>query len=319
MRGIFSKFSRHPKLSVIVVVYDMAREAPRTLQSLSTSYQMGVSADDYEIIVMDNGSPTPLGEQVVQAFGPNVRYVYIEDAQKSPGAAINQGAALSRGDWISVCIDGARMVTPGLMRSTLRAFSAYDDPTVATLGWHLGTEPQQRSVSKGYTKEVEDELLRSIGWPHDGYRLFEIGCLGGSAKEGCFRAIAESNTVAVRKRTFDALGGYDTRFDLPGGGLINLDFFRRSCERPGSQLVVLLGEGSFHQLHGGVSTNISNEVLGGKFKLWADHYEKIRGKPWRTDEFPAEYLGKIPVQAMKYIAWSCDVKLSATMPSDAGE
>ena len=201
------------------------------------------------------------------------------------------------------------MVTPGLIRSTLHAFRTYADPTVASLGWHLGPEPQQRSIRNGYTKEVEDDLLQSIGWPGNGYRLFEIGCLGESAREGCFRPIAESNTIAVRRATFDRLGGYDAGFDMPGGGLINLDFFRRCCERPEGQLVILPGEGSFHQLHGGVSTNVSPEALHAKFKEWAAHYEKLRGKPWQVDEYATEYFGVIPTQALEYIARSSDMRI----------
>ena len=51
--------SRRPSLSVVVVAYDMARELPRTLRSLAPDYQQGIAADDYEVVVVDNGSPTP--------------------------------------------------------------------------------------------------------------------------------------------------------------------------------------------------------------------------------------------------------------------
>jgi hypothetical protein len=40
-------------LSVIVVFRDMAREAPRTLFTLSPQYQCGVDSDDYEVIAVD--------------------------------------------------------------------------------------------------------------------------------------------------------------------------------------------------------------------------------------------------------------------------
>ena len=45
-----------PALSVVVVVYDMAREAPRTLHSLSRRYQQGGAELDYEVIVVDDSS-----------------------------------------------------------------------------------------------------------------------------------------------------------------------------------------------------------------------------------------------------------------------
>ena len=303
------RFLRRPKLSVVVVVYDMGREAPRTLHSLSTAYQRGVSEDDYEVIVVDNGSPIPLGKKTVERFGKSFRYIYIQDASPSPAAAVNVGVKLSRGDYVCIAIDGARILTPGLVGTTLRAFRAYDDPTVVTLGWHLGPEPQQRSVKNGYTREVEDTLLNKIKWPEDGYRLFEIGCLGGSSKYGCFRPISESNTITVNRDVFDLLGGYDTRFDLPGGGLVNLDFFRRACERRGSHLVVFPGEGSFHQLHCGASTNIPSEELDTRFKEWTEQYSGIRSIPWEMPEQHPEYLGVIPLPALPYIVWSANQRL----------
>ena len=46
----------NPRLSVIVIGYNMARELPRTVRSLSAALQRDISADDYEVIVIDNGS-----------------------------------------------------------------------------------------------------------------------------------------------------------------------------------------------------------------------------------------------------------------------
>ena len=48
-----------PGLSVVVVVYNIPREAPRTLFSLSAAdYQRGIDRDEYEIIVVDNAAST---------------------------------------------------------------------------------------------------------------------------------------------------------------------------------------------------------------------------------------------------------------------
>ena len=49
-----------PKLSIVVATYRMQREAPRTTASLLPPLQRGVNDLDYEIIVVDNGSPEPL-------------------------------------------------------------------------------------------------------------------------------------------------------------------------------------------------------------------------------------------------------------------
>ncbi|NDD63778.1 MAG: hypothetical protein EBZ36_07345, partial [Acidobacteria bacterium] len=39
----------------------MAREAPRTILSALPPYQKNVTASDYEVIVVDNGSTEPPG------------------------------------------------------------------------------------------------------------------------------------------------------------------------------------------------------------------------------------------------------------------
>ena len=279
-------FRHGPKLSLVVVVYDMGREAPRTLRSLSIPYQTGISADDYEVIVMDNGSPTPLSESVVREFGPQFRYHYVQHALPSPAAALNQGVALARGKYVGLFIDGARLTSPGLLTRALQAFELYKDPIVATLAWHLGPELQQKSVQKGYDKIGEDRLLESIGWPQDGYRLFEISVLAASSYKGYAAAPSESNALFLERRTYKKLGGFDPAFDLPGGGLLNLDFFIRCLERD-SPLVMLFGEGTFHQLHGGASTGTPVD----RFPQWAAQYARIRGKEWKHPEKPMRYLG----------------------------
>ena len=47
---LVESLERKPKVSVVVVVYNMPREARRTLHSLSAEYQRHIDADDYEVI-----------------------------------------------------------------------------------------------------------------------------------------------------------------------------------------------------------------------------------------------------------------------------
>lgn len=308
--------SRRPRLSVVVVIYDMAREAVRTLQSLSPAYQVGIAEHEYEVILVDNGSPTPLGEDTVRRFGKHFHYHYIKDASPSPAAAVNFGVERSRADILNIMIDGARIVTPGLLHYCLLAFKACEDPTVTALGWHLGPDRQQRSVLKGYSKQVEDGLLAGIDWPKRGYDLFTISSLGGSSRDGCFSAIAESNTIGISRKAFDSLNGYDTAFNIPGGGLVNLDFYKRCTERPDTRLVCLIGEASFHQLHGGASTGLTQDQLDKKFAAWAENYKQIRGIPWQPPKRPTDYLGAIGPEVLPHLAWSANHRLEMIAESN---
>lgn len=123
---------------------------------------------------------------------------------------------------------------------------------------------------------MEDRRLGSIDWFRSGYRLFEISSWGGSNPYGWLGPIAESNFIFLSKQLFAELGGYDEAFVMLGGGLVNLDFFKRAVETPGVQSVYLFGEGCFHQVHGGVT---SGEVKGGyTFNQLDEECRKLRGQ-----------------------------------------
>lgn len=286
-----------PVLSVIVAFHNMTREAPRTLFTLSPGYQRGVTDADYEVLAVDVGSREPLEPDLVVGFGPNFR-LHRAPPAPSPAAAINQAARMARGDAIAVCIDGARMLSPGIIRLMLTAFRAYPDPIVATLAWHLGPKPQNESLQDGYNQALEDRLLETVNWRADGYELFNISSLAGSSSQGWFRPIAESNCLAVRRPAWERLGGLDERFRLPGGGYVNLDFYRQACEQL-NQLVILLGEGTFHQFHGGVATNVPKTSHPGK--SFQDEYLAIRGRPFASPTRPADYLGGITTHAARFL------------------
>jgi glycosyltransferase involved in cell wall biosynthesis len=279
------------KLSVVVCVYNMRREAPRTLRSLQASYQRRIDARDYEVIVVENGSTDPLDAAEVRALGDNFSYHFIRDASPSPAAAINFAIARARGEVIAVMIDGARICTPGLLANALRAVAMHERAIVATLGFYLGHAYQRFAMLHGYDRKAEDALLDSIGWPADGYRLFEIGVLDESSH--VFVALAESNALFLRRELWAELGGFDERFDQPGGGLVNLDTFYRACELPETELIIQLGEGTFHQLHGGVATNTVMEEFEPKLAEWKAHYRALRGREFDTHPRQRRYFGTI--------------------------
>ena len=295
-----------PKLSVIIVVYDMAREAARTLHSLSAEYQRNAAAEDYEVIVVDNGSPVPFAEENVQKHGGSFRYLYLDDPPPSPAFAVNLGVRQSSGENVGIMVDGARIVTPGLIENALTALSAFRRPVVSTIAFHLGPDVQNRSIAEGYDRKTEDRLLDSIGWPGDGYRLFEVAALAGSSSEGWFGPLAESNCVCMPRSLFEELGGFDERFAQPGGGFVNLDFYARACALPDSQLVMLLGEATFHQLHGGTITNLGADDQHRRLVELEDQYEEIVGRRFVKPARKPVFLGSIPPPALPWIERSLD-------------
>jgi len=279
-----------PLISVIIIAYNMAREIPRTVQSFLPPYQQDIDFEDIEIIVLENGSSLPIDPDIVRDWPTCVRYINVESPQPSPAKALNDGVAMARGEWVCPVIDGARMITPGVFKRAHELIHAHDNPIIATTGYHLGDKPQQENVLLGYNQEVEDQLLESIGWPNNPYDLFKISSLGESAKKSWFGAVAESNVLVLKRSFYNTLGGYDEKFDIAGGGLVNLDFFKRFVEHDDSQYVMLLGEGSFHQYHGGVTTSrsvglpsLENESKT-TWDIYAEQYLGIRGEPYHVPQ-----------------------------------
>ena len=280
-------------LSVVVVMYDMAREAERTLRSLSRSYQRGVEDLDYEVIVVENGTDPEcaLSAEQVASFGAEFRYVSLgEDADPSPSSALNRGIALSRGRRLALMIDGAHVLTPGVLRQAMVGLDAYAPAVVAVQPWYVGPGQQGEAMRDGYDQDLEDHLFDNIGWPGDGYRLFEIGHFQGD--RDWLDGLWESNCLVVPRSLLEQVGGFDEGFDTPGGGFTNLDLYERLGAAPGVQIVSLLGEGSFHQVHGGTTTNVSDQdERRARVFSYGARYAELRGRPFSGPEKLIHYVG----------------------------
>ena len=289
-----------PAISFVIVAYNMKREIVRTLYTLDASYQKEVDSDQYEVIVVDNGSSEPLNlRDLRQYFSGVLRLVRLPKTSASPVGAVNRGVAMARSSRVAVMVDGARMLSPGVVRGFLDAFRLFRAPFVYTLGWHLGDEPQNFSMIKGYDQIVEDRLLESFNWRGNGYELFEHSSLALSCRSGWFSPISESNCFAIKRRDFQSLGGFDERFQAPGGGLVNLDFFRQAVTNPKLRPMLLLGEGSFHQFHGGVATNVRREEH--PFEQFQQEYRSIRGSSYQVPDYSPVYFGSLSEYSRQFL------------------
>ena len=279
------------KISVVVNFYNMQREAKRTLFSLTEEYQRGISKEDYEVIVVDNGSSEPLDKSWVESLSPNFRYVYFDAVNPSPCLAINHAAQMSQNELLMVCIDGARILSPGILSLTRLAGRVSQHPFIYTMAMHIGSNTQNELLLEGYNQEIEDSLISEIDWQSNGYRLFTKSTVAKSSGAGFFSPLAESNCCALRRSDYFEFGGLNEGFISRGGGLANHDLFNKAHLSDQITPIMLLGEATFHQFHGGVATNVALE--NHPWAEFADEYKEVNAKQFELIYRPPLYLGEI--------------------------
>lgn len=283
-------------LSVIVCFYNNRREAKNTLHSLTRQYQHGGEDIDYEVIVIDHGSSFPLSESEVASYGKEFKYFYVKNAPVSPVMAINNAVRNALGEKIIVMIDGAHIITPGVFKFNLDAHQLSTSPFIVTPSFHLGPKMQNDSVLEGYNQDIEDHLLDKAGWKNNGYRLFHTTQAFSDGGNGWFGNLFESGCFGMNKDDFLRLGGFNENFISPGGGLVNLDFFKICMEDLSLDFFMLISEASFHQYHGGVASNTPWE--NHPWKRFHEEYKNIRGKEYERSFREAFFLGSFKSDAI---------------------
>jgi len=110
----------------------------------------------------------------------------------------------------------------------------------------------------------------------------------------------ESNCLFASRRNWDRVGGADERFQLAGGGALNLALYRRLALLPETVLFVLPGEGSFHQVHGGVTTTPSGDH-NERMETQRRELDELLGEPFRAPRIAPILLGTVTGNALEFL------------------
>jgi len=321
---------RSVELSLVVVAFDMADQLANTVESLAR--QEGLGPGRIELILVDNGSNPGVDDALTAAFGGESRVLKIEDAGVSPASGVNRGIAASTGRHVGLIVDGARMASPGLCGWALRGLNLASRCVVTAPAFLLGADgadgaaggaggggadgaaggggadgDRRGTTGRGgtpaaRTPDADAELLDRIDWRSDPRRLFGASRLAPSSGRGLFGPMGESSSLFMARELWDELGGVDEGFASPGGGLMNHDLYLRACALPESELVVLLGEGTFHQAHGGVASSAPGDARSA-FKA---EYERLRGRSHRPPTRAPVYLGTVPREFLVHVEHSLE-------------
>jgi hypothetical protein len=281
--------TNQPKLSIIVVAHNMPVQALNTLYSLSERYQRDVSSEDYEVLVVENDSGNNLDRDAVVKLGENFHYQLRQDPGVSPAPAINEALSRCRGDYVGLLIDGARMLTPRVIKYALQALSV-PNAVVAVPGYYLTEQgmgmPGQTGPEPQAILAHEKSVLAQNAWRENGYQLFRHARFSNGNRHGYMEPLMECNALFCERALLVSLGGADEHFNLVVGGALNLHLYRQVATSDNSQLIVLPGEGNFHQFHGGTTTITGSErdarVAGFKQQLdsfWPGGFKGIRREP----------------------------------------
>jgi hypothetical protein len=189
-------------------------------------------------------------------------------------------------------IDGAHVLSPRVLHYGMVGLSAYAPAVVATQLWYVGPGQQGDVMLDGYDQAYEDRLFDEISWPADGYRLFDISHFIG--ERDWLDGLWESNCFFVPRSLIAQVGGFDESFSIAGGGYTNLDFYERITSTPDLSVVTILGEASFHQIHGGTTTNQPEvEERRGRIAAYALQYQDLRGRAYHGPYKWINYVGSL--------------------------
>jgi glycosyltransferase involved in cell wall biosynthesis len=90
---------KNPRVSVIIPTYNHRDFIPNTLESVFSQ-----TFEDYEIIMVNDGSPDKVGEYL-RPLAEAGRINYIEQANQGQAAARNRGLAAARGEFVAFLDD----------------------------------------------------------------------------------------------------------------------------------------------------------------------------------------------------------------------
>lgn len=174
-----------PRFSIVIPTYNRPRELQACLDSLAA---LRYPADRFEVIVVDDGSSTPVAPAPPHGSWPYALEV-LRRARNGPAAARNAALEVAGGDFVAFTADDCRP-RPDWLSALASRFAA--DPSVAVAGRIVNQEADNL-----YSTST-DLLLR---------RLYEY--YNATVEDARF---ATPNNLAFPLAALRAMGGFRTSF-----------------------------------------------------------------------------------------------------------
>lgn len=184
-----------PLFSIVIVNFNGKRYLKNCLDSIINN-----SYDDYEIIIVDNGSTDKSIEFIKDTFSMKLYRINILSLKKNfgPAKARNEGVRISRGNYIGF-LDNDTEVDRNWISEALKGFES--SKKVAALQCKLLSLRDKRKL------DYVGEYLSNLGFlvPVANYREIDTGQYDVTNKI----LAAKSAGMFIRKDAFKQIGGFD--------------------------------------------------------------------------------------------------------------
>lgn len=134
------------RFSIVIPTYNYASRLPKALDSV-----LNQDGDDYEIIVIDDGS-TDETETVIQPYLSS-KLRYIKQTNQGPAAARNQAIAQAKADYIYP-LDADDQLLPSALATMSAAIKEHPEATIITA--------QQKTKTPQFSKNLEQNFINYL-------------------------------------------------------------------------------------------------------------------------------------------------------------
>lgn len=225
-----------PRFSVVIPSYDRPRDLQICLASLSA---LEYPADRFEVIVVDDGSPTPVAA-ALSAPPPPFAMMVLRRARGGPAAARNTGLEAAAGEFVAFTADDCRP-RPDWLSALAARFAA--DPSIAVGGrivnqevdnlYSTSTDLLLRHLYEYYNAAVEDARFftpNNLAFPLEALR--EMGGFRASFVTGEDRELCDRWRSAGRRLVYAPDAVVDHRHPLDLASFCHLHYrYGRGSQR----------------------------------------------------------------------------------------
>jgi GT2 family glycosyltransferase/glycosyltransferase involved in cell wall biosynthesis len=160
------QWAPRPRISVLIATYDRSELLTACLTGFCAQT---LPPGDFEVVVVDDGTPGPKTEAVLREFSEKLPLTWARIEHAGRAAAKNLALMLARGDLL-VFFDDDDVPAADMLDAHLRAHERHPDEHTAILG-HTDWSPELRITSLMHYVTDVDAMLFAYGHLEPGKRL----------------------------------------------------------------------------------------------------------------------------------------------------